>query len=86
MTRRSRISSSVGASAANVLRLNQKDMTREMRRENMFAAQDPSSVMVITLVIAVAALFFWRTMIKLAAIGTIMLVVLGFIDLLRGLH
>ena len=52
----------------------------------MFAAQDPSSVMVITLVIAVAALFFWRTMIKLAAIGTIMLVVLGFIDLLRGLQ
>jgi hypothetical protein len=52
----------------------------------MFAARDPSSVILVILVIASAAVLYWRTMIKLLAIGAVMLVVLGLVDLLRALH
>jgi hypothetical protein len=52
----------------------------------MFAAQDPSSVILVTLVVAAAAVLYWRTVIKLLTIGTVMLVMLGLLDLLRSLH
>jgi hypothetical protein len=52
----------------------------------MFAAQDPSSPMLITLVIVAAVMVFWRTVIKLVVIGVVVLAVLGFLELLRGLH
>lgn len=44
----------------------------------MSAAMDPGSVMLISLVIAVAAVFFWRTVIKLMLVGAVLLIVLGF--------
>jgi hypothetical protein len=52
----------------------------------MFAAQDPSSVILVILVVAAAAVLYWRTVIKLLTIGTVMLVVLGLLDLLQSLH
>jgi hypothetical protein len=52
----------------------------------MFAAQDPGAVTFIALVIATAVVFFWRTVIKLIAIGIVVLVALGFLELLQGLH
>jgi hypothetical protein len=52
----------------------------------MFAAQDPRSLMLITLVIVTTAVVFWRMVIKLLIIGTVMLVLLGFLELLQGLH
>lgn len=52
----------------------------------MFAAQDPASLMLITLVIVAAVVVYWRTVIKLVTVGVVMLIVLGFLDLLRGLH
>lgn len=52
----------------------------------MFAAQDPSSVMLITLVIAAAMVFFWRTMIKLVTAGVVALVLLGLLEVLRSMH
>jgi hypothetical protein len=42
--------------------------------------------MLITLAIAVAVVFFWRTVIKLAAIGTVVVVVMGFLEFLRSMH
>lgn len=44
------------------------------------------SVMLITLLVSVTAAVFWRTVIKLVAIGIILLAVLGFCELLRNLH
>jgi hypothetical protein len=52
----------------------------------MFAAQDPSSVMLIILVIAAAIVFYWRTVIKLITVGTLALVLLGLLELLRSMH
>lgn len=52
----------------------------------MPAAQDPNFVMLIILIIGVAMVFFWRTAIKLVAVGTAFLIMLGFLDLLRSLH
>lgn len=56
----------------------------------MFATQgptqDPNSLIPIALVIITAALVFWRTVIKLLAIGVILLVVLGVSELLHGPH
>ena len=49
-------------------------------------AQDPSSLIPIALVLITTALIFWRTVVKLLAIGIILLVVLGVADLLHGLH
>lgn len=46
----------------------------------MFVAHDPSSLTLITLIIAAVAVFFWRAVIKLAAIGTVVVVVLGFFE------
>jgi hypothetical protein len=42
--------------------------------------------MLITLVIVAAVVVYWRTVIKLVTVGVVMLIVLGFLDLLRGLH
>lgn len=50
------------------------------------SAQDPSSLIPIALVLITAALIFWRTVVKLLAIGIILLVVLGVASLLHGLH
>jgi hypothetical protein len=52
----------------------------------MSATQDSSSLMLITLVIVAVGVLFWRTVIKLMIIGVIVLVVLGFLELLRSLH
>ena len=49
-------------------------------------AHDPSSLIPIALVLITAALVFWRTVVKLLAIGIILLVVLGLADLLHSLH
>ena len=49
-------------------------------------AQDPASLMLIILAVITGVVVFWRTVIKLATIGLLLLVVLGFMDLLRGLH
>ena len=58
--------------------------------ENVFVtqgpAQDPSSLVPIALVVITAALVFWRTLIKLLAIGVILLIVLGLSELLHGPH
>jgi hypothetical protein len=55
----------------------------------MFAAQglpqDPGFVMLMILIITLAVIF-WRLVIKLLAIGVILLVVLGLYELLRILH
>ena len=56
----------------------------------MFAAQgpthDPESIRLIVLFIAAGAVIFWRTAIKLAVITAIVLIVLGVLNLLQGLH
>lgn len=57
---------------------------------SMFAAQgstqDPSSLSLVALVVITGAVVFWRTMIKVAAIGLMLLVVLGAFELLQNLH
>jgi hypothetical protein len=50
------------------------------------STQDPSSLVPIALVVITAAFVFWRTVIKLLAIGIMLLVVLGVSDLLHGPH
>lgn len=52
----------------------------------MSAGQDPNSLMLITLAIMATVVIFWRTVIKLVAIGTLALVVLGFLEVLQALH
>jgi hypothetical protein len=49
-------------------------------------AQDPNSLMLITLLVSAGAAIFWRAVIKLLAIGAILVVVLGFFELLGKLH
>jgi hypothetical protein len=48
--------------------------------------QDPTSLVPIALVVIIAALVFWRTVIKLLAISVILLIVLGVSELLHSLH
>ena len=48
-------------------------------------AQDLSSAILIVLVIAVAVAFFWRTVIRLAAVGTVTMPVLGFFEIPPGM-
>ena len=58
--------------------------------EIMFATQgptqDPSSLVPVALVVITAALVFWRTVIKLLAIGLILMVILGVSELLHSPH
>jgi hypothetical protein len=50
------------------------------------SAHNADSLMPITLLVIIGVTIFWRTVIKLVAIGVILLVVLGFSELLRYLH
>ena len=50
------------------------------------ASQDPSSLILVALMVIATVVIFWRTMIKLLAIAVILLVVMGFSELLHGLH
>ena len=56
----------------------------------MFAAtgpsQDPSSLVLIALVVITGLVIFWRTAIKILAISAILLIVLGLSELLHTLH
>jgi len=60
------------------------------KEESMFATQgptqDPSSFVLIALVITISATIFWRTMIKIIASSFILLAILGLSELLRNLH
>lgn len=49
-------------------------------------SQDPSSLVPMALIVITGLVVFWRTAIKLLAIGVILLVVLGLSDLLHTLH
>jgi hypothetical protein len=48
--------------------------------------QDPGSLVPMALVIIVGVVIFWRTVIKVVAICLILLVVLGFSQLLQSAH
>ena len=56
----------------------------------MFAAQgpthDPSSLVPIALVVITGAVVFWRALVKAVVIGVILLVILGFSELLHIMH
>jgi hypothetical protein len=52
----------------------------------MFAGHDPNSITLITLIITTLGVFFWRTAIKLVAIGAVLVVVLGFFEFLNNIH
>jgi hypothetical protein len=56
----------------------------------MFTAQGPtqdfSSLIPAVLMVITVMVIFWRAVIKLLAIVVILLVVLGFSELLHGLH
>lgn len=52
----------------------------------MAPAQDPGSLVLIVLVIVAASVAFWRTVIKIIVVGVMVLVVLGFLELLRIMH
>lgn len=49
-------------------------------------AQDPASLILIIVAVITGLVVFWRTVIKFVTIAILLLIVLGFIDLLRGLH
>jgi hypothetical protein len=61
-----------------------------VRSEEMFIAQgtppDPASMKAIVILIVVAAVIFWRTALKVLLIGAIMLVVVGALTAVQGLH
>jgi hypothetical protein len=48
--------------------------------------QEPGSLILIILIIAATAVIFWRTVLKLVTIGLILLIMLGFVELLRDIH
>jgi len=56
----------------------------------MFSAQgptqDPSSFIPIAVIIIIGAVVFWRTVIKVIAIGFILLAIIGLSELLHNLH
>jgi hypothetical protein len=56
----------------------------------MFIAQGPApdaeSIRTIALVVVIAAVIFWRTAVKVLLIGAIMLVVVGALTAVQGLH
>jgi hypothetical protein len=52
----------------------------------MLAGHDPNSLTLITLIITTLGVFFWRTAVKLIAIGTVLVVVLGFFEFLSNIH
>jgi hypothetical protein len=56
----------------------------------MFIAQGPApdaeSIRTIVLVIVIAAVIFWRTAIKVLLIGAIVLVLVGALTAVQGLH
>jgi hypothetical protein len=52
----------------------------------MSPAQDPSGLMWVVLIIGVAVVAFWRTVIKLVIIGVVLLAALGFADALSSLR
>lgn len=56
----------------------------------MFIAQgpppDPESIKMVLLAIAILAVFFWKTAIKLVLIGALLLALLGALAVVQGLH
>jgi len=56
----------------------------------MFIAQglppDPESIRTVVLLIVILAVIFWRTAIKVLLIGAIMLVIVGALTAVQGLH
>jgi hypothetical protein len=56
----------------------------------MFIAQgtphDPESIKAVTLLIVMLAVFFWKTALKVLIIGTIVLVLVGALAAVQGLH
>ena len=56
----------------------------------MFIAQgtppDPASIKAIVVLIVIAAVIFWRTAIKVLIIGAIVLVAVGALTAVQGLH
>jgi hypothetical protein len=47
---------------------------------------DPESIRTIVVVIVILAVIFWRTAVKVLIIGAIMLVVVGALAAVQGLH
>jgi hypothetical protein len=56
----------------------------------MFIAQGPvpdaESIRTIALVLVIAAVIFWKTAVKVLLIGAVMLVVVGALTAVQGLH
>jgi hypothetical protein len=56
----------------------------------MFIAQgtphDPESIRTIVILIVILAVLFWKTAIKVLIIGAIMLVVVGALAAVQGMH
>ena len=56
----------------------------------MFIAQglppDPGSIKMVLLLIAILAVVFWKTVIKLVLIGALLLVLYGALMAVQGLH
>jgi hypothetical protein len=56
----------------------------------MFIAQgtahDPESIRTVVLLIVILAVLFWRTALKLLIIGAVMLVAVGAVAAVQGLH
>jgi hypothetical protein len=56
----------------------------------MFIAQgtphDPESIRTVVILIVILAVLFWKTAIKVLLIGAIMLVIVGALAAVQGLH